>query len=381
MTWSRSRARRLLVSARARLLRAAAELLASADSPTGLAAIARSIGCDGDPAPLDRRRGARSDSTTRSRRGRRHRPRSACARSCSRCATTLRSARCFPATPAACHASPARVVGDRRNSTHAQRSRHRGVVGRSAAAARRRPRRRPAPARRQRCGNAPRAVGRRRRTGRAHAHALGRDPRPRRAHDSLLSRARARGLGARELVARGDAVAAARGGAARHVATAVPLFSRGKRLARRRSRRSSSATSIDACARGGRFHDRVLRPLFFGTLNTPFRRRARTARAFGRVPFLNGGLFARTPVERALARPRLLRRRVRRAALRSSSANTASPRARRRPPGLKRPSIPRCSAERSSRSWLPRSAGAPARSSLPSRSWNASRRRRSRRRC
>jgi hypothetical protein len=53
-------------------------------------------------------------------------------------------------------------------------------------------------------------------------------------------------------------------------------------------------------AGGGRFHDRVLRPLFFGTLNTPIRRRARTARAFGRVPFLNGGLFSPAPIERAL---------------------------------------------------------------------------------
>jgi hypothetical protein len=51
---------------------------------------------------------------------------------------------------------------------------------------------------------------------------------------------------------------------------------------------------------GGRFRDRVLRPLFFGTLNTPVRRRARAARALGRVPFLNGGLFARTPLERSL---------------------------------------------------------------------------------
>ncbi|HEV8448360.1 MAG TPA: N-6 DNA methylase [Gemmatimonadaceae bacterium] len=58
---------------------------------------------------------------------------------------------------------------------------------------------------------------------------------------------------------------------------------------------------FDRCAAdGGRFHERVLRPLFFGTLNTPFRRRARTARAFGRVPFLNGGLFAKTGVERRL---------------------------------------------------------------------------------
>lgn len=49
--------------------------------------------------------------------------------------------------------------------------------------------------------------------------------------------------------------------------------------------------------RGG-FRDRVLRPLFFGTLNTPLRGRAAVARAFGSVPFLNGGLFSRTPLER-----------------------------------------------------------------------------------
>lgn len=53
---------------------------------------------------------------------------------------------------------------------------------------------------------------------------------------------------------------------------------------------------------GGGFHHRVLLPLFFGTLNTPASRRARVARAFGRVPFLNGGLFTRTPVERRAGR-------------------------------------------------------------------------------
>ena len=52
-------------------------------------------------------------------------------------------------------------------------------------------------------------------------------------------------------------------------------------------------------ANGGRFERRVLRPLFFGTLNTPVAKRAAAARAFGRIPFLNGGLFARTPLERA----------------------------------------------------------------------------------
>jgi hypothetical protein len=52
---------------------------------------------------------------------------------------------------------------------------------------------------------------------------------------------------------------------------------------------------------GGEFHRRVLLPLFFGTLNTPVHRRSRAARDVGRVPFLNGGLFARTPLERRRA--------------------------------------------------------------------------------
>ncbi|HJU66342.1 MAG TPA: DNA methyltransferase, partial [Gemmatimonadaceae bacterium] len=54
----------------------------------------------------------------------------------------------------------------------------------------------------------------------------------------------------------------------------------------------------DCMAGGGRFHQRVLLPLFFGTLNTAPAHRAREARAFGRIPFLNGGLFNRAPVER-----------------------------------------------------------------------------------
>ena len=57
---------------------------------------------------------------------------------------------------------------------------------------------------------------------------------------------------------------------------------------------------FDRCMEsGGRFRQTVLRPLFFGTLNTPTRQRAAAARAFGRIPFLNGGLFARTALERA----------------------------------------------------------------------------------
>jgi hypothetical protein len=59
------------------------------------------------------------------------------------------------------------------------------------------------------------------------------------------------------------------------------------------------ARRFDECiAGGGGFDRRVLRVLFFGTLNTPPRSRAPAARALGQIPFLNGGLFSRTPTER-----------------------------------------------------------------------------------
>ena len=58
--------------------------------------------------------------------------------------------------------------------------------------------------------------------------------------------------------------------------------------------------AFDQCmATGGHFQRRVLRPLFFGTLNTPTHRRAPMARALGRIPFLNGGLFTRAAIERS----------------------------------------------------------------------------------
>jgi hypothetical protein len=66
------------------------------------------------------------------------------------------------------------------------------------------------------------------------------------------------------------------------------------------------ANRFDECVlSGGRFHDRVLLPLFFGTLNTPASKRSVAARTLGRVPFLNGGLFSRTAVERRVGRRRI----------------------------------------------------------------------------
>lgn len=56
-------------------------------------------------------------------------------------------------------------------------------------------------------------------------------------------------------------------------------------------------------ASGGGLWRRLCCPLTFGTLNTPPARRAAAARAFGAVPFLNGGLFARTALEDACRRP------------------------------------------------------------------------------
>lgn len=58
----------------------------------------------------------------------------------------------------------------------------------------------------------------------------------------------------------------------------------------------------DCMANGGRYHSRVLQPLFFGTLNTPPRARSARARSFGRIPFLNGGLFTRTALEKRMRR-------------------------------------------------------------------------------
>jgi len=49
---------------------------------------------------------------------------------------------------------------------------------------------------------------------------------------------------------------------------------------------------------GGRYQQRVLEPLFFGTLNTTVRDRSARAKDFGRIPFLNGGLFARSHLEK-----------------------------------------------------------------------------------
>ncbi|RVU43230.1 hypothetical protein EA187_13555 [Lujinxingia sediminis] len=48
----------------------------------------------------------------------------------------------------------------------------------------------------------------------------------------------------------------------------------------------------------GSFYKRVLRPLFFGALNCPVAERGQEARGLGRLPFLNGGLFEATALER-----------------------------------------------------------------------------------
>jgi hypothetical protein len=61
------------------------------------------------------------------------------------------------------------------------------------------------------------------------------------------------------------------------------------------------AEEVDRCLTRRRgIHRDLLRPLFFGTLNQPAALRSRTTRAFGSIPFLNGGLFEPHPLERRL---------------------------------------------------------------------------------
>jgi type I restriction-modification system DNA methylase subunit len=58
-------------------------------------------------------------------------------------------------------------------------------------------------------------------------------------------------------------------------------------------------TQVDACLERKRSVDKhLLRPLFFGTLNRAVADRTACVRAFGRIPFLNGGLFEPHPLER-----------------------------------------------------------------------------------
>ena len=59
------------------------------------------------------------------------------------------------------------------------------------------------------------------------------------------------------------------------------------------------ARAVDATlSRRRRVQHDFLNPLFFGTLNRPLAERSRAARALGRIPFLNGGLFEPHQLER-----------------------------------------------------------------------------------
>lgn len=59
------------------------------------------------------------------------------------------------------------------------------------------------------------------------------------------------------------------------------------------------ARQVDQCLSRARHLQRdLLHPLFFGTLNRPPAERNRVPRTFGRIPFLNGGLFEPHPLER-----------------------------------------------------------------------------------
>ena len=52
-----------------------------------------------------------------------------------------------------------------------------------------------------------------------------------------------------------------------------------------------------AVAEGRNFYSTVLEPLFFGCLNTPVKDRSADCTSLGAIPYLNGGLFERSPYE------------------------------------------------------------------------------------
>jgi Eco57I restriction-modification methylase len=281
-------------------LHAAAELLASADSPTGLAAIARSIGCDGDPAPLDRETqralgldDAVVEASVATGRG------------------ALRALLLTVRDDASIREALPRYAG--RLATRAAHAlwvivatqRSRGEVAIAAWSNDRRPprvaavvvdRRRPVDSDAETLRALSFAVGERDvLTHMRWVEILGRD-----SLTARFYRALERAVSA---LADSSPIGTQR---ERHDAALLDA-SRLVFLAFLEAKgwldgdRGFLVRHFDRCvANGGRFRERVLRPLFFGTLNTPFARRARVARAFGRVPFLNGGLFAKTRVERAL---------------------------------------------------------------------------------
>ena len=121
----------------------------------------------------------------------------------------------------------------------------------------------------------------------------------------------------------------------------------------------------DTLAARRSLHRDLFRPLFFGTLNQPPERRRR-ARRFGRIPFLNGGLFEPHPLERAW-RGEVPTPAGATPSTRCSSGSASWWRRRKCPA----PSPPTCSAGCSRASWRRRSAGAAARST-PRRRWCAS---------
>jgi len=281
-------------------LHAAAELLVSADSATGLAAIARSIGCDGDPAPLDleTRRALGLDDAVLD----------------ASVATGRGALRALLLTVR--DEASIREVLPRFAARLATRAAHvlwvivatqpsRGEVAIAAWSADRRPprvaavvvdRRRPVDSDAETLRALSVAAGERDvLTHMRWVEILGRD--------SLT----ARFYRALERAVSALASSSRVGTQAQRHEAALLDASRLVFLAFLEAKgwldgdRGFLVRHFDRCAAdGGRFRDHVLRPLFFGTLNTPFSRRARTARAFGRVPFLNGGLFARTSVERAV---------------------------------------------------------------------------------
>ena len=319
--WSRSAPAIRVVSARAhsRTLRAAADLLAAADSIDTLAPIAAAIGCDGEPSPLDadtRRALGLDDDVVDARVA----------------AGTRRVARA--ASRRVRRTTPARVAAARLGARLAQRTPHvlwvviatqpatrrrrdRRMDWRSSAAARRRARRATARDSSTATPRRLRALGAVDAERDVLAHARWVEILGREALTIRFYRALERVVTAhRRLVGRRHTRAPAEIALLNTSRLLFLSFLEAKGWLD--GDRAFLAHQFDRCmTAGGRFHDRVLRPLFFGTLNTPL-----PATRAGGEGIWSHSVPQWRPVRAntgraATSRARVLRRRVRDAHLRA----------------------------------------------------------------
>ena len=142
--------------------------------------------------------------------------------------------------------------------------------------------------------------------------------------------------------------------AALRVPPALPRLPRGQGMARRRSRLPRCANAPAALERAASCTSACSARSSSARSTHPWRDARRPPARFGRVPFLNGGLFAQAALERQRRRTCASPTTPSSRSSATCSTAIASPPTKTPRPGPRPRSTPRCSAAPSSRSWRPR---------------------------